>query len=67
MATFIHVDQPLTHAGVDRVQAAADLLFSAGTHFKGPRGLAALLLGAVMAALVVAAHHLVNLAHGNCC
>lgn len=44
MATFIHVDQPPTHAGVERVHAAIGRLLSTGKQFKGPRGLAALLL-----------------------
>ncbi|MDM0116234.1 hypothetical protein QTI66_29130 [Variovorax sp. J22R133] len=66
MTTFIHVDQTLTHAGVERVEAAINQLSSAGKHFKGARGLAALLLGAAVSALVVAAFRLVvNLADGG--
>lgn len=66
MATFIHVDQPLTHAGIERVQAALGFLLATGKHFKGPRGLAALLLGSVISGLVVVANHLAaNLAHGG--
>jgi hypothetical protein len=56
MVTFIHVEQALTHAGVERVEATFGFLYATGKQFKGPRGLAALLLGAVMSVLVVVAN-----------
>jgi hypothetical protein len=66
MTTFIHVEQPLTHAGVERVEAAIDHLSDAGRQFKGARGLAAFLLGAIVSALVVVADRIVvNLANGG--
>ena len=66
MTTFVHVDQPMQHPGVARAEAVIDQLRSARKSFDGARGLAALLLGAVVSAvLVVADRIVVHMADGG--
>ena len=66
MTSFVHVDQPLHHPGVARAEAVIDQLRSARKSFDGARGLAALLLGAVVSAvLVVADRSSFNMADGG--
>lgn len=63
---FIHVDQPQAHAGVERVEAAIVHFSEAGKQIKGERGLAALLLGGVVSAVVLVADRIVvQLAQGG--
>ena len=59
MTTFIQVDQPLQHPGVARAEAVIDQLRGARRRFDGARGLAALLLGAVLVAVLIVADRLV--------
>jgi hypothetical protein len=59
MTSFVHVDQPAAHPGVARAEAVFDHLRSTG-RFDGSRGLAALLLAAVVSALLVVADKLVS-------
>ena len=59
MTTFVQVDQPLQHPGVARAEVVIDQPREARKRFDGARGLAALLLGAVVAAVLVVADRLV--------
>jgi hypothetical protein len=59
MATFIHVDQPRFHAGVERLASAIAYLSTAMGQIRVTRALAALLLGAVVSGLVVVADRIV--------
>lgn len=59
MTTFVHVDQPTQHPGVTRAEVVIDQLREARKRFDGARGLAALLLGAVVAAVLVVADRIV--------
>jgi hypothetical protein len=66
MTTFIQVDQPLQHPGVARAEAVIDQLRDVRKSFDGARGLAALLLGAVVSAVLIVADRLVvNMADGG--
>ncbi len=66
MTTFIQVDQPLQHPGVARAEAVIEQLREARKSFDGASGLAALLLGAVVSAVLVVADRLVaNIADGG--
>ncbi|RZL58472.1 MAG: hypothetical protein EOP70_00525 [Variovorax sp.] len=60
MTSFVHVDQPTAHPGVARAEAVVDHFRTAGSRFDGARGLAALMLAAVVAALLVVADKLVS-------
>ncbi len=60
MTSFVHVDQPTAHPGVTRAEAVVDHFRAAGNRFDGARGLAALLLAAVVAALLIVADKLVS-------
>lgn len=59
MTTFIQVDQPLQHPGVARAEAVIDQLREARKRFDGARGLALLLLGAVVVAVLIVADRIV--------
>ncbi len=61
MTSFIQVDQPLQHPGVARAQALGEQLREARKCFDGARGLAALLLAAVLSAVLVVADRIVVL------
>ena len=60
MSSFIHLNPPAAHAGVDRTSAAFDHLRSVGRSFNGSRGLAALLLAAMVSALLVVADRVIS-------
>jgi hypothetical protein len=60
MTTFVHVDQPLSHPGVRRAEGFAEQLRLARKHFDSARGLAAVLLAAIVAALLVVADRVVS-------
>jgi len=60
MTSFVHVEQPAAHPGVTRAEAVFDHLRTAGHGIDGSRGLAALLLAAVVSALLVVADKLVS-------
>ncbi|MDR6534385.1 hypothetical protein [Variovorax soli] len=60
MTSFVHVEQPATHPGVARAEAVIDHLRATGRSFDGARGLAALLLGAIVASLLVVADKLMS-------
>ena len=60
MTSFVHVDQPATHPGVARAEAVIDHIRAARRSFDGARGLAALLLAAIVASLLVVADKLMS-------
>jgi hypothetical protein len=60
MTSFAHVDYPSEHAGLVRVERAAQSLKQAFGGFDATRGGASLLLAAIVAALVVVANQVVE-------
>jgi len=60
MTSFVHVDTPATHPGVVRAEEVIERIRSARRGFDGARGLAALLLGAIVASLLVVADRLMS-------
>jgi hypothetical protein len=58
--SFVHVDQPIQHAGVARAEAVVSQLRIARGRLNGARGLAAGLLAAVVAALLVVVDRMVS-------
>ena len=60
MTSFAHVDYPTEHLGVVRAENAAAALKRAASNFDGARGAATLLLAAVVSALLVVAHQVVD-------
>ena len=64
--SFVHVDQPIQHAGVARAEAVVSQLRAARGRLNGARGLAAGLLAAVVAAILVVIDHMAtNLEEGQ--
>src|SRR6478735_6192594 len=61
MTSFIHVEKPATHPGVVRAEAALEQVRAARRGFDGARGLAALLLAAIVSSLLVVADRLVSI------
>ena len=59
MTSFVHVEQPLAHPGVVRAEAFVGRLNAARHNVEGTRGLAALLLAAIVSALLIAADRFV--------
>ncbi|MEO7547226.1 MAG: hypothetical protein ABIT82_02290 [Ramlibacter sp.] len=60
MTSFVHVDQPTQHPGVVRAERAAELVAAAARNFSSARGLATLLLAAIVASLVVVANQVIE-------
>lgn len=60
MTSFIHVEQPATHPGVARAEAVVEHIRAARRSFDGARGLAALLLAAIVSSLLVVADKLMS-------
>lgn len=60
MTSFAHVDYPTEHPGVVRAENAAAALKGAAARFDGARGAASLLLAAVVSAMVVVAHQVID-------
>jgi hypothetical protein len=60
MTSFVHVEQPATHPGVARAEAVIEHIRVARRNFDGARGLASLLLGAIVASLLVVADKLMS-------
>lgn len=60
MTSFVHVDQPVSHPGVDRAEAVIDRVRAARRGFDGARGLSALLLAAIVSSMLVVADKLVS-------
>ena len=60
MTSFVNVNHPAQHAGVARFESALDAAQQARKSFDGTRGLAAMLLAAVVAAMVVVADQVID-------
>ncbi|RYF30775.1 MAG: hypothetical protein EOO23_04340 [Comamonadaceae bacterium] len=60
MTSFVHVDQPTDHAGVVRAERAVELVAQTARNFSGARGIATLLLAAIVAALLVVANQVIE-------
>jgi hypothetical protein len=60
MTSFVHIDYPVQHPGVARVESAVAAAGRMRKGFDGTRGLAVMLLAAMVAALVVVADQLVD-------
>lgn len=60
MARFIQAPFPTQHAGVERIERAAETVKSTARQFDGARGAATLLLAAIVSALLVVANQLVE-------
>jgi len=64
--SFVHVDQPTQHPGVQRAAAVVSQLRVARGRLNGARGMAAVLLAAVVAAILVVVDRIVtNLQDGE--
>ena len=60
MTSFAHVDYPTEHPGVVRAQRAAKALKHLASGFDGARGVATLLLAAIVSALLVVANQVIE-------
>lgn len=60
MSSFVHVDQPLSHPGVARAEQVIGYVQEQSRQFNGARGLSAVLLAAIVAALVAVADKFVT-------
>ena len=60
MTTFIQVEQSLSHPGVERAEAVIERMRAARRGFDGARGLAALLLAAIVSSMLVVADKLMS-------
>lgn len=60
MTSFVHTDYPTQHAGVARFEAAFESARALRQDFNGTKGLAAMLLAAVVAALLVVADQMID-------
>lgn len=60
MTSFVHVEQPATHPGVVRAEEFMERVRAARKGMDGARGLAALLLAAIVSSLLVVADKLMS-------
>ncbi|WP_225781980.1 hypothetical protein [Xenophilus sp. Marseille-Q4582] len=60
MSSFVHVDQPLSHPGVARAEQVFGYVQEQSRQFQGARGLSAVRLAAIVAALVAVADKFVT-------
>lgn len=60
MTSFVHVDQPTSHPGVNRAEALFEHLRTVRRSFDGARGLAMLLLAAIVSSVLVVADKLIS-------
>lgn len=60
MTSFVHIDYPRTHPGVERFESAVEAAAQWRISFDGAKSLAGVLLAAMVAALVVVADQLVD-------
>jgi hypothetical protein len=60
MTNFAHVDYPTQHLGVVRAENAVASVKDMASRFDGTRGAASLLLAAVVSALLVVAHQVID-------
>ena len=60
MTSFVHIEYPTTHPGVERFKSVVAAAAEFRKNFNGTRGLAGVLLAAMVSALVVVADQLVD-------
>jgi protein-S-isoprenylcysteine O-methyltransferase Ste14 len=60
MTAFVHVEYPTQHPGVVRAERTVKLFQNATQQFEGARGVAAILLAALVAALLVVANQVIE-------
>ena len=60
MTSFVHVDHPTQHPGVVRAERVAESVKNLASRFDGTRGIATLLLAAIVAAVLVVANEVVD-------
>ncbi|MCJ0765519.1 hypothetical protein [Variovorax terrae] len=60
MTSFVHTHYPLQHPGVARMESAVGTVRQMGQRFDSAKGLAAMLLAAIVSALLVVASRLVD-------
>lgn len=60
MTSFVHIDYSTQHPGVARVESAIDAAQQVRRNFSGARGLATLLLSAMVAAVMVVAYQVMD-------
>jgi hypothetical protein len=60
MTSFVHTSYPTTHSGVERFESAAATIKTAAKGLTGSRGLATLLLAAMVSALLVVANEVID-------
>lgn len=60
MTSFVHIDYPTSHPGVDRFESAVAAASQLRKGFNGTKSLAGVLLAAMVSALVVVADQLVD-------
>jgi hypothetical protein len=60
MTSFVHTEYPAKHPGVDRAEHVIESLARATAPFEGARGVASLLLAALVAALLVVANEVIE-------
>lgn len=60
MSSFVQVDHPVVHPGVARAEAAIEYVREVRRGFSGGRGLAVLLLAAIVSSLLVVADKLMS-------
>ena len=60
MTAFVHIDYPSQHPGVERAVQVAERLEQVTASFDGARGVATLLLAALVSALLVVANEVIE-------
>ncbi len=60
MTKFVHIDVPVQHHGIARIEEAASHLKQTVARFDGTRGATSLLLAALVAALLVVANQVMD-------
>jgi hypothetical protein len=60
MTSFVHIDYPTQHPGVERVEHVIESFERATVAFDGARGVATLLLAALVSALLVVANEVIE-------
>ena len=60
MTSFVHIEYPTTHPGVERFESAVAAAGNLRKRFDSAKGLAGALLAAIVAALLVVADQLVE-------
>ncbi len=60
MSKFVHIDMPVSHPGVDRLENTVAVLQSLSKRFDPSRAMATMLLAAIVSAILLAANALIK-------